>query len=71
MNNSVGVSIIIPIYNTAETLEKCVGSVQMQSYANIEIILVDDGSSDNSGAICRQYAQGSRRSVELLFYGRW
>ena len=46
------VSIIVPVYNSELFLEKCIGSLQEQSYRNIEIILVDDGSTDGSRAIC-------------------
>lgn len=48
-------SIIVPIYNTSEYLEKCINSILNQSYNNFEIILVDDGSTDNSGSICDNY----------------
>lgn len=49
------VSIIVPIYNTAEYLCKCIDSLIAQTYKNIEIILVDDGSTDNSYKICQSY----------------
>ena len=52
LNDNPLISIIIPIYNVSDYLERCVKSVQKQSYTNLEIILVDDGSTDNSGAIC-------------------
>lgn len=55
------VSIIIPVYNTSNCLEKCIDSVIKQTYRNIQIILVDDGSTDNSGAICDTYANGYER----------
>jgi glycosyltransferase involved in cell wall biosynthesis len=50
------VSIIVPIYNSEKYLEKCICSLIAQSYPNIEIILVNDGSTDSSGDICRKYA---------------
>lgn len=46
------ISIIIPVYNIEKYVEKCVHSIQMQTYKNIEIILVDDGSKDSSGFTC-------------------
>ena len=50
------VSVIVPVYNVQEYLPKCLDSLIQQTYKNIEIILVDDGSSDNSLSICKQYA---------------
>ena len=55
------ISIIIPIYNVEQYLEKCIESVIHQTYNNLEIILVDDGSSDKSGEICNQYAMIDKR----------
>ncbi len=43
------ISVIIPIYNLEQYIERCVRSVMAQSYKNLQIILVDDGSSDGSG----------------------
>lgn len=58
------VSIIVPIYNVERYLDKCINSLLIQSLADIEIILVDDGSTDNSGKICDEYAlQDSRIKV--------
>lgn len=56
MNENVLVSVIIPIYNVKDYLIDCLDSVATQSFANKEVILVDDGSTDNSGHICDVYA---------------
>ncbi len=50
------VSVIIPIYNVEEYVEECIQSVLNQTYKNIEVILVDDGSTDGSGEICNTYS---------------
>lgn len=52
-------SFIVPVYNVAPYLRKCVDSLLVQDYADYEIILVDDGSTDESGAICDEYAASS------------
>ena len=63
-NQTIKVSIIVAIYNSAKFLDKLITSIINQSYKNIEIILVDDGSPDNSGEICDKYAaQDSRIKV--------
>ena len=55
------VSVIVPVYNTAQYLSRCIDSILGQSYKNIELILVDDGSTDDSGLICRRYAEADSR----------
>jgi len=59
------ISIIIPIYNVEHYLEKCIDSVLSQSYYNLEIILVDDGSPDDSGRICDRYADKDDRIIVI------
>ena len=60
-NDFMKVSIIIPIYNSENYLDKCIGSAVSQTYDDIEIILVNDGSTDGSGNICNAYASKDPR----------
>ena len=60
-NYSMKVSIIIPIYNAENHLNKCIGSVAGQTYGDLEIILVNDGSTDGSADICRSFAEKDPR----------
>lgn len=55
------VSVIVPVYNVEEYLERCINSILNQTYRNIEIILVDDGATDESGKICDDYEKKDER----------
>ena len=55
------ISVIIPVYNVEKYLQECVDSVLSQTYENYEIILIDDGSTDSSGAICDEFAVGNEK----------
>lgn len=65
MNNAPLVSVIVPVYNVEDYLRECVASLLAQTYSNIEIILVDDGSPDGCRAICDEYAACDSRVVAL------
>ena len=55
------ISIIVPVYNRENCIENCIESIRSQTYDNIEIIIVDDGSTDNSGKICDSYEKKDHR----------
>ena len=59
------ISVIVPVYKVENYIHRCVSSIQRQSYADFELILVDDGSPDNCGAICDEYAQKDSRIVVI------
>ena len=59
--NSKLLSVIVPVYNAEDYLCRCVDSILAQTWTNIEVILVDDGSSDNSGTICDNYSKSDCR----------
>lgn len=61
MNKNILVSIVVPVYNAKDYLEACLDSIINQSYENIEIILIDDGSNDGSGDILDLYATKDNR----------
>ncbi len=60
-NNNIKVSIIVPIYNVSLYLSKCINSIIHQSYKNIEVLLIDDGSTDNSLDIARKFSKMDSR----------
>lgn len=55
------ISVIVPVYNSRDTLARCVKSLQAQTLADLEIILVDDGSSDGSGMLCNGFSREDAR----------
>ena len=59
-------SIIIPVYNSGNTIERCIESIIYQKFTNWEIILIDDGSTDNSSVICKRYAMNDSR-IQYLY----
>ena len=59
------ISVIVPVYNVKEYLNTCVESILNQTHENLEVILVDDGSTDGSGEICDSYAKTDTR-VQVL-----
>jgi glycosyltransferase involved in cell wall biosynthesis len=59
------VSIIVPVYNTEDFFQKCIDSIVHQSHKNIEIILVDDGSTDNSLQLCTDIQKKDSRIVVI------
>lgn len=61
MLNNATISIVVPVYNVIGELERCVSSIVSQTYANIEVILVDDGSTDGSGDLCEVLAKQDER----------
>ena len=61
MNQDRKISVIVPVYNVEAYLPRCVESIMAQTYQNLEIFLVDDGTKDNCGAICDAYARQDNR----------
>lgn len=59
------ISVIVPIYNVSQYLEQCIESICCQTYKDLEIILVDDGSDDGSEKICDSYLQKDARIVVI------
>lgn len=59
------VSIIIPVYNVGKYLSRCIESIQRQTYTNLQIILVDDGSTDSSSELCDEYEKKDDRIIVI------
>ena len=59
------VSVVVPIYGVERFLDKCVKSIVNQTYTNLQILLVDDGSRDRCGEMCDQWAQKDNRIIAL------
>lgn len=55
------VSIVVPVYNTGKYLNRCMNSIVKQTYSNIEVILIDDGSTDNSSDLCDEWTEKDER----------
>ena len=61
MNNNPKISIIVPVYNVEQYLPRCIDSILNQSFADFDLLLIDDGSKDKSGTICDEYAAKDSR----------
>lgn len=59
------ITVIVPVYNVEHYLDKCLHSLINQTYKNLEIIVINDGSTDNSGIICQEYAQEDNRIIYI------
>ncbi len=59
------ISVVVPVYNVQKYLKKCINSIVGQSYKNLQIILIDDGSTDDSGIICDEYAK-KYQNIEVV-----
>ena len=59
------ITVIVPVYNVEHYLDKCLDSLISQTYKNLEIIVINDGSTDNSGAICQEYARKDNRIIYI------
>ena len=63
----IKVSIVVPVYNVEKYLEKCLDSLVHQTLEDIEIIIVNDGSTDGSPEICRKYAKKYKKIAMAIF----
>lgn len=67
LNNNIEISIIVPVFNAEKTLYRCIDSILCQTFSSWELILIDDGSSDNSVKICKLFAKKDSR---ILFFSQ-
>lgn len=65
------ISVIVPVYNAEKTLRRCVESILSQTDQDIELLLVNDGSTDSSEAICNEYVEKKRRAILLNKVNGW
>lgn len=70
MKHQIIVSVIVPVYNTERYIKKCVESIVSQTFNDLEVLLVDDGSSDASSYICDQFANQDKR-VKVFHQKKW
>jgi cellulose synthase/poly-beta-1,6-N-acetylglucosamine synthase-like glycosyltransferase len=70
LNNITGI-VIVPVYNVASFLSACIDSLLGQTLSDIQIILINDGSKDNSGSICDEYANKDSRVVVFHKKKKW
>ena len=60
------ISVIVPVYNVEKYVKKCLDSISNQTYENIEIIIVNDGATDNSENICKEFVENENRAEERV-----
>ena len=65
------ISIIVPVYQVEKYIRQCIDSILAQTFTDFELILVDDGSKDNSGKICDEYAEKDKRIRVILSLRGW
>ena len=61
------ISIIVPVYNASRYIDDCIKSILSQDFNEFELLLIDDGSKDNSGNICDEYARQDNRVHMFIF----
>jgi glycosyltransferase involved in cell wall biosynthesis len=66
MNENIKISIVVPVYNLQDCIERCISSILSQTYKNLEILIVDDGSSDNSRNIISRIAKSDQRIIPIF-----